>query len=635
MPIQPSPRPRSSAPTARPASQPPGAIERVVSRWAASLGWVRGADADERFRAVFDHASDGLLVCDAQGKVLAANQALASLIAEVPSALVGRMITNLIDQPTAERCTPFARRNGEATLRQTQAPARPVELRITRLAECAGANTALGLGACWLVALRDNTDRRKTQERLNQLANFDGLTGLPNRARFRDRLAQAMARAQRSGRPMALMFMDLDRFKLVNDALGHDAGDRLLKHVAKTLTQSLRDVDSVTRQVDAEPSTLSRLGGDEFTVIAESVNGPEDAAMIARRLLEGLQVPVKVGEEELVISASIGISLYPTDEVDLDGLIKHTDMAMYRSKSMGRGTYSFFSDELNAAMSARLSLEGSLRRAVEQQEFLLYFQPKADLKTGRVTGVEALLRWQRPGQGMVPPDRFIGVLEDTGLILPVGAWVIRSACAQLAEWDRQGLPKLRMAVNLSARQFRHLYLASMVEDTLRENAIDPERLEIELTESLLMEDTEANRAMLESFSRMGVRLAIDDFGTGHSSLSYLKRFNIDTLKVDRSFVSSLPGSSDDKAITTAVIALARGLDMSVVAEGVETVAQADLLRQLGCDEMQGYLLSRPLPAADLADWLNKRLRDEAQRKLSLGGPLGDTLPRMSIEIAAR
>ncbi len=617
---------------------PPGPLERALGRWAAGAGWVREAAAEANFRTVFELASDGMLVCNAQGRVLAANEALARLVAQAPAALLGRELRSLLVWPAQvsaqdsakNQASGFVCGEGEASLHQAQGPARSVELRLKRLPE----SFDPGQGPCWLVALRDHTDRRKTQERLSQLANYDGLTGLPNRVLFRDRLAQAMARAERSGQPIALMFMDLDRFKLVNDGLGHEAGDLLLKHVAKTLTSSLRDVDSVARQIDNAPCTLSRLGGDEFTVIAEAVGGPEDAAMIARRLLEALQVPVKIGDEEVVISASIGITLYPTDEVDLDGLIKHTDMAMYRSKSMGRGTYSFFSDELNAAMSARLSLETALRRAVDQREFLLHYQPKADLATGRITGVEALLRWQRPGQGMVPPDRFISVLEDTGFILPVGAWVIQTACAQLAEWDRQGLPKLRMAVNLSARQFRHLYLAKLVEDSLRENDIDPQRLEIELTESLLMEDTEGNRSMLGSFTRMGVKLAIDDFGTGHSSLSYLKRFNIDTLKVDRSFVSSLPDDTDDKAITTAVIALARGLNMSVVAEGVETQAQADLLRQLGCHEMQGYLLSRPLPAVELAAWLNKRLVEEVQRKLAWGARPGDPLQRLSIELVA-
>jgi EAL domain-containing protein (putative c-di-GMP-specific phosphodiesterase class I) len=336
-------------------------------------------------------------------------------------------------------------------------------------------------------------------------------------------------------------------------------------------------------------------------VIAEGIDNAEDAAMVARRMLDALNTPFFVGDEEIVVSASIGISMYPTDDVDLDGLVRHTDMAMYRSKSLGRGTYSFFSDDLNAAVSARLSLEGSLRHAMDRKEFQLHFQPKADLRTGAITGVEALLRWHRPGLGLVPPDRFIAVLEDTGMILPVGAWVIRTACAQLAEWDRQGLPRLRMAVNLSARQFRHLYLASMVEDSLRENYIDPSRLEIELTESLLMEDTETTRGMLESFSRIGVRLAIDDFGTGHSSLSYIKRFNIDTLKIDRSFVQSLPDDSEDVAIATAVIALGRSMQMTVVAEGVETQAQAEVLRRLGCHEMQLAAVTLPAePALILA-----------------------------------
>jgi diguanylate cyclase (GGDEF)-like protein len=404
---------------------------------------------------------------------------------------------------------------------------------------------------------------------------------------------------------MALMFLDLDRFKVVNDSLGHEVGDRLLLHVARTLAGSLRSVDTLCHQVERDPFTLSRLGGDEFTVIAEGVGSAEDAALIARRLLEALATPFAAGDEELQVSASIGISMYPTDDVDLDGIIRHTDMAMYRSKSLGRNTYSFFSDDLNAAVEARLSLEGSLRRAIEREEFLLHYQPKADLLTGRVTGVEALLRWHCPGRGMVPPDRFIAVLEDTGLILPVGAWVIRSACAQLAEWDEAGLPRISVAVNLSARQLRHPYLAALVEDTLREFEIEPARLEIELTESLAMEDTEVTRNVLASFARVGVRLAIDDFGTGHSSLAYLRKLDVDTLKVDRSFVNQLPHDAEDCAIATAVIALGHSLHMKVVAEGVETQEQADFLRRLGCNEMQGWLLSRAQPAQQLAEWLRK------------------------------
>jgi EAL domain-containing protein (putative c-di-GMP-specific phosphodiesterase class I) len=398
------------------------------------------------------------------------------------------------------------------------------------------------------------------------------------------------------------------------------------------LTSCLRDVDSVSRVSSTDPFTLSRLGGDEFTVIAEDIRGVDDAALIASRMIEALSVPLIIDGHEIVTSASIGISMYPADNVDLETLIHHTDMAMYRSKSMGRSTFSFYSDDLNAAATARLAIEEALRHALERKEFQLHFQPKACLATGRITGVEALLRWHCPGLGMVPPDRFIPVLEDTGLILPVGAWVLRTACAQLGTWDALGLPLLRMAVNVSARQFRDPRLAALVRDTLREHEIDPQRLEIEMTESLLMEDTSTTRTMFESFENMGVRLAIDDFGTGHSSLSYLKRFNIDTLKIDKSFVQALPGNPEDLAISTAVIAMARSMNLSVVAEGVETAEQAQTLRDLKCDEIQGYLLSRPLPGSDLARWLEERLRQEALRRVTYNYKSAEPIEPLSLDL---
>jgi len=625
------------------AAAPPA--RQASARPVAAAAPVRGGPW---FRALFEHSRDALLVVADDGQVREANAAAAQLFDCPRETLPGLPLATLLRQNGQPQARPAALRDGEAGALRTPGgkgtPAeRAVDLSLQRL--------DAPEGRFWILHLRDTRERWQAQERLAYLANFDSLTGLPNRTLFRDRLAQAMARAQRSGRPMALMFIDLDRFKLVNDSLGHEVGDRLLQHVAKTLTHCLRSVDSVGRRVDDggdgsgdggaagagmgpgddSPFTLSRLGGDEFTVILEAVESAEDAAAVARRILDALNEPFRVGEEEIVASGSIGISMFPTDDVDLDGLVRHTDMAMYRSKSLGRGTYSFFSDDLNAAVSARLSLEGSLRRAVERNEFQLHYQPKADLQTGEVTGVEALLRWHRPGHGMVPPDRFISVLEDTGMILPVGAWVIRAACEQLGQWDKMGLPPLRLAVNLSARQFRHLYLASLIEDSLRENAINPRRLEIELTESLLMEDTEATRAMLESFARLGVRLAIDDFGTGHSSLSYLKRFNIDTLKIDRSFVRSLPDDAEDVAIATAVIALGRSMEMNVVAEGVETEAQADLLRRLGCDEMQGYLLGRPMAAPDFLTWYQPFMRSERHRRHAFGrSGLSAPLPLMSI-----
>ena len=564
-------------------------------------------DAEYRalFESLFSASSEAVLVCGAGGLIRACNTPAAALLDALPRALVGQPLHNHLAMPAGEAGAPC---DGEATILKAQPPRR-VTLRVTSLGPSAGGG--------WLVLLRDERRELATTQKLEQLANFDSLTGLANRSLFRDTLNSAMQRTRRGQRTMALMFLDLDRFKLINDDLGHAVGDRVLKHVAATLKRCLRGTDSMLLP-GGESFTLSRLGGDEFTVVAEDVRSADNAAHIAQRVLDALAEPLQVDGEELVISASIGIAMYPIDDVDIDGLIRHADMAMYRSKAAGRNAYSFFSEDLNAANGARISLESSLRRAIERHEFQLYYQPKADLKTGRIVGVEALLRWNRPEHGVVSPDGFIGVLEETGMIMPVGAWVIRTSVAQMAEWDRCGLPPMRVSFNLSARQFRHQYIASLIEDSLREHAIDPQRYEIELTESLLMEDTEVNRALLENFRRMGVGLAIDDFGTGHSSLAYLKRFAIDTLKIDRSFVSSLPDSSEDMAIAKAIVALGRSMQMRIVAEGVETDAQAKALRDLGCDEIQGYLLGRPMSAPDFALWLEDRQRTRRSKRRSFG-----------------
>ena len=584
---------------------------------------VPQADPGRRFEQLFEASGEALMLCRGDGVMLACNAAAAQLYGEVPASLVGRRFDEIVVHASgagggATHPVPVP---GEVTLQRTSGRTLRVKVRVTTLQHRDAPQH--------LLHLQEVTDHQFYAAHLHQLTNVDSLTGLPNRAMFRDRLNQAMARASRTGLPLALMFIDLDRFKVVNDSLGHEVGDQLLVHVAQQLTKCLRRVDSVSRCDSGDPMTLSRLGGDEFTVIAEAVGSAEQAALVAQRVLDALGAPFVVGDEEIVMGASIGVSMYPTDDVDLDSLIRHADMAMYRSKSLGRGMFTFFSDDLNEAVSTRLSLEGSLRRAVEREEFQLHYQPKVDLSSGKVTGVEALLRWHCPTKGMVRPDRFIAVLEDTGLILPVGAWVIRAACADMARWDRSGLPPIRMAVNMSARQFRHQHLCALIEDTLRENEIDPARLEIELTESLLMEDNEASRNMFANFARIGVRLAIDDFGTGHSSLAYLKRFNIDTLKLDRSFVSELPDDQDDVAIASAVIAMGHSMGIRIVAEGVETERQADFLRQLGCDEMQGYLLSRPLPAADLSDWLQEYRRDPQSRIVGRAATL--RMPLLDLE----
>lgn len=458
---------------------------------------------------------------------------------------------------------------------------------------------------------REISEREENEARLAQMVNFDSLTGMPNRSLFRDRLQQAIARSRRSGRSFALMFLDLDRFKVVNDSLGHDVGDRLLIAVSGVLADCVRETDSIGRHArEASADEVFRLGGDEFMILAEETRGPEFVVAIAQRILVALDRPFMIGEHELFISASIGITVYANDGTDLDGLVKQADMAMYRSKQLGRDTYCFFDETLNQEASRRHQLEVKLRHALERDEFRLHYQPKADLLSGRVTGVEALLRWQPAGQPMVGPDQFIPILEETGLIVAVGEWVLREACRQMVAWQRSGMRSINLAVNLSGRQFRHQNLVVQIASIIKETGFDASQLEVELTESMLIDDSESVLAIISGLSAMGISVAIDDFGTGHSSLSYLKRFNVNTLKIDRSFVKDTPGNTEDSAIAMAVIALGHGLHLGVVAEGVETQQQLDFLRAKGCDQFQGYLLSRPVDATAFGVWMSDRERAE-------------------------
>jgi diguanylate cyclase (GGDEF)-like protein len=584
-------------------STAPMPVPSAWQRLRARLGqvWQRQSQPrsfEELLVRLFEQSDSGLLGCRSDGVIELCSPVAARMLGRDEAAVLGtRLDAWLLAADLAGLLAPGLR---EVPVRRGDGSRFAAELTV-------GGGPSDGAGLHVLM-LRDISDRQQVQERLSFLANFDSLTGLPNRVLFRERLAQAMARAQQDRRPMALMFLDLDNFKLVNDSLGHAAGDQLLQHVAGVLRACLRAGDVVS------PVTVSRLGGDEFTVIVPDLASPEDAALVAQRILDALELPHRIRETDLHVSTSIGIAMYPGPDVDLDGLIRQGDMAMYRSKLRGRGTYSFFSGEMSAEVAARLALESDLRRAVERGEFVLHYQPKADLASGAITGVEALIRWNCPGRGLIPPDRFIGLLEDSALILPVGAWALRTACADLAAWDRAGLPPLDLAVNLSARQFRQPFLARFVLDTLHDQGLAPQRLELELTESLLLEDNAATREVLGALAALGVRVAMDDFGTGHSSLSYLKRFDIDTLKIDRSFVSELPHDAEDLAIAAAIVAMGRSLQMKVVAEGVETEAQAECLARLGCDEVQGYLLSRPLPAAQLAPWLRERQRMRNPRR---------------------
>ena len=449
-------------------------------------------------------------------------------------------------------------------------------------------------GGEWVGTVQDITERKQAEDQLAYLANYDALTGLPNRYLFQDRLEHTLRQANRSGEQLALLFLDLDRFKAINDTFGHAVGDEMLKLAARRLLSAVRTSD-----------TVARLGGDEFTLLLENVSDSEEVSSVAHKALDAMSQPFVLGGRELCVSVSIGIALYPGDAADTATLLKHADAAMYQAKEQGRAVYRFFTSELNQQAQERLRLETALRNALARDEFVLYFQPQVQIDNGRIIGFEALLRW-RPNQAdLVSPDQFIPVLEETGLIIPVGEWVLREACQWLQRWQQAGLWVPRVAVNLSARQFQQGALVQIIADILAATDLATDRLELEITESMLVEHALSDPA-ISQLQNMGVRLAIDDFGTGYCSLSYLKRFEVDTLKIDRSFVRDLGYDSDDAAITTAIITLAHSLELTVIAEGVETTEQIAFLQRHGCDYLQGFLASRPLPPEDCAVWLRRQ-----------------------------
>lgn len=441
---------------------------------------------------------------------------------------------------------------------------------------------------------KDVTQRKQYEEQLERQANYDPLTGLANRNLMTDRLEQALIYARRSGRLVAVLAFDLDRFKNVNDSLGHDAGDRLLQLVSKRLEQRVREGD-----------TVARWGGDEFIIVLADVDQAESVISVAQKLLEAVSQSTFIGNHEITPRASIGISLYPRDAEDRETLLRNADTAMHRAKDAGRNTFAFYTQDQNQRAIARLELEAGLHRALERRELLLHYQPKVDLQTGAVLGSEALLRWKHPDRGMIPPIEFIPVAEETGLILPIGAWVLETACVQAKAWQKAGWPRMTMAVNLSARQFQQKDLVKTVTGILARTGFDPASLDLEITESMLMRDPEAAAATISRLHAMGVRLSMDDFGTGYSSLGYLKRFEVDNLKIDRSFVRDIPASQDDAAIVRAIISLAQALKMKVIAEGVETEEQKNFLAALGCDEYQGFYFSKPLPPEEFEALLRK------------------------------
>ena len=553
---------------------------------------------EERIRllaGVFEHSLEGMLITDAKQNIMAVNRSFTRLTGYLPDEVIGKkpklLGSGWHDKEYYEQLWRSLTEHGvwKGELRDRR---KNGELYVEWLTIIAVKNDKDEV-INYIGMFEDVTQEKEAEERIAHLAYHDTLTDLANRRLFEDRLEQALRHAHRALTHTALLFVDLDRFKPINDTLGHKAGDLLLKEVARRLSSCVRDSD-----------TAARLGGDEFAVILHSVD-QNQATHTAQRILDALSHVFRIEQHDIFIGASIGIAIYPSDGVDVTTLVKHADIAMYQAKQAGRNTHRFFKPEMNIGALERLQLENDLRRAIEQQEFELYYQPQVDIASGRIVGAEALVRWHHPERGLLTPAAFIRTCEETGLIVPLGEWVLEQACRQTVDWQAQLPEGFRVAVNLSARQFQPQVLDT-VRTTLERTGASPHTLELELTESMVMQDPDIAIGLLRSMADLGILLAIDDFGTGYSSLSHLKRFPLHKLKVDRSFVQDIPGDANDAAITIATIALGRSLNMAVIAEGVETSEQLAFLRQHGCDQYQGYYCSHPVPATEFLKLLAKK-----------------------------
>ncbi|HEV7764231.1 MAG TPA: EAL domain-containing protein [Thermoanaerobaculia bacterium] len=545
-------------------------------------------DSEARYRLMAENSTDLISRTTARGVLVYASDAVRSLLHYEPGDLMGRSVFEFIeaeDHHIVRRFTKGLELGNTPRTFSYRARRKDGTLIWFETTSRAIARSDEG-GIDEIVSVsRDISERRRAEEQIEYQAYHDALTGLPNRLLFRDRLTIALAHAKRQKSPLAVMFLDLDRFKLVNDTLGHSLGDELLRSVAVRLHSVLREGD-----------TIARMGGDEFTVLLADLRSPNDAAKTAQKLLDTVAQPLRVDGHELYITTSIGIALYPDDGDTAEALLKNADTAMYRAKDSGRSSYRLCTRSMNSRAAERLSVENALRRALERDELVVYYQPLVRLETRETVGMEALLRWNRPGHGVVAPATFIGIAEETRMIVPIGEWVLREACRQAKAWQLNRHPSMRIAVNLSPRQFQQSDLRDVVVQVLNESGLEPQFLELEITEGTAMFQTDRTIASLAELRELGVRIALDDFGTGHSALSYLRQFPIDRVKIDREFIQEIDTSRSNRAIVSAIVAMAHGLDLSVTAEGVETEAQVEFLREQGCEEVQGYLFGRPGPA---------------------------------------